>query len=48
MPFEVEPATTMRPPGVIATALALWKRRPNPVSAVPAFAKPGSSVPFGR
>jgi hypothetical protein len=47
MPFDVEPATTMRPPGVIATALALWNRRPNHVSAVPPFPKPGSSVPFG-
>ena len=36
MPFDVEPATTIVPPGAIATAFALWNRRPNPVSAVPA------------
>ena len=48
MPFEVEPTATMRPPVVIATAVAPWKRRPKPVSAVPAFANPASSVPFGR
>ena len=47
MPFEVEPTTTMRPAGAIATAVASWNRRPKPVNAVPAFANPEVERPVG-
>ena len=47
MPFDVEPATTMRPPGVIATASRPGTAVRNRSTPCPAFANPGSSVPFG-
>ncbi len=48
MPLDVEPAITMRPAAVMATAFAVWNRLPKPMMAVPPSANPGSSVPLGR